>query len=128
MLSIGETLCYTRVLSSGCHLADIVNILGETCVLNWMYFLDGFVDGNLVESAHHFLDFGCHNGFCEFCLWFCSLRLALSFRRVRSVAVFDGCHFRFLFDVFCITAFYEAGSSLMPSVWLSAGVVTFAVG
>ena len=128
MLSIGETLCYTRVLSSGCDLADIVNILGETCVLNWMYFLDGFVDGNLVESAHHFLDFGCHNGFCEFCLWFCSLRLALSFRRARSVAVFDGCHFRFLFDVFCITAFYEAGSSLMPSVWLSAGVITFAVG
>ena len=37
-------------------------------------------------------------------------------------------YFRFLFDVFCITAFYEAGSSLMPSVWLSAGVVAFAVG
>ena len=27
-----------------------------------------------------------------------------------------------------ITAFCEAGSSPMPSVWLSAGVVTFAVG
>ena len=32
-----------------------------------MYFLGGFVDGNLFELAHHFLDFGCHNGsFCGF--------------------------------------------------------------
>ena len=94
-----------------------------------MYFLDGFVDGNLVESAHHFLDLGCHNGFfvgfaCGIVLfgWLCPSGGHVPWPSSTAV------YFRFLFDVFCITAFYEAGSSLMPSVWLSAGVVAFAVG
>ena len=74
VLSIGETLCYTRVLSSGCLLADIVNILGETCVLDWMYFLDGFVDGNpmsrlivswISDATMYFVSFA--HGFVLFC-------------------------------------------------------------
>ena len=51
-----------------------------------------------------------------------------AFRGVRSVAVCDGRLFVFRVGYRSITAVYEADSSPMPSLWLFAGVVTFAVG
>ena len=81
-----------------------------------MYFLDGFPTvislSRLIISwiSDASMDFVCFARVL-------SGRLCPS-GGARSVAVCDGCRFRFVFDVWTITAFCDAGSSPMPSVWL----------
>ena len=51
-MSIGQTLCYTRVLSRDV-LKHLLNFRRRVSVLDVLWLLDG----NLGESAPHFLDF-----------------------------------------------------------------------